>query len=263
MHPNSAEAVLWYASIALDFVLFALMVRQRLYRYLPVFFTYILVLVAREVFLYSAYSAYGYNSRPSFYSYWTTEGFMLIVRGLAIGELAWSASRPYPGFRVVLKWSLIAVAGVFLAFTASVAVTNVRELPALILGLERDLNLTAAATLLVLLGLSQVYDVMWDRPHKLIALGFFAYSVLQVPSNALPLALVRSHFHFWNVLRTGSFELAQVLWIFAATNAWRQPAIDAPQPTDLQALRELVRDGNQRLRLLSSRVSQFRKAWKP
>lgn len=263
MYLSNAESVLWYSSIALDLVLCALMVRHRLYRYLPVFFTYVLVLLAREVFVYSAYRAYGYNSRASFYSYWTTEGFTVIVRALAIGELAWSASRLYPGFRAVLKWSLIAVACVFLAFTASVALTSARQLSALILGLERDLNLTAVATLLVLLGLSQVYDVMWDRPHKLIALGFLVYSALQVPSSAMPVALVRSHFHFWNILRTGSFEVAQVLWIFAAMKACPQTAMRVPQSTELEALRRLVRDGNERLRLLSNRISQFRKAWKP
>lgn len=263
MHPNSAESVLWYCSIAFDVVLFALMLRRRIYSRLPVFFGYVLVVLTRELFLYSAYRAYGYNSRASFYSYWTTQGLALSVRGLAVGELAWTASRLYPGFRAVLKWSLTAVAGAFLSFAAIVALTNARQLPPLILGLERNLNLTTAAVLLVLLGLSQVYGVIWDGPLKLVALGFFVFSVLQVPSNALPLALVRSHFHAWNILRAVSFEIAQVLWIFAVITRWPQPATEAPQSTELEALRRLVRDGNERLRLLSRRVSQFRKVWKP
>lgn len=263
MHLSSAESLLWYSSIALDVVLLGLMLRRRLYRYLPVFFAYILLLLVRELFLYWTYRAYGYNSRVSFYSYWTTAGFALTFRGLAIGELAWSASRSYPGFRAVLKWSLITVAGLFLCFTSYVAVANARQLSSLILGLERNLNLTAAAILLVLLGLSQVYDVIWDRPRKVIALGFFVFSVLQVPGDALSIALVRSHLHSWNIARTVSFAIAQILWIFAAIRPWPQPLAAVPQPAEIAALRALAQDGNERLRLLSARLAQFRKVWKP
>lgn len=263
MQLNGAEAVLWYCSVALDLGLCALIVWRRTYRRLPVFASYVAILLAREVVLYSIYRTHGYNSRASFYSYWMTEGLVLVARGLAIGELAWSASRLYPGFRVVLKWSLTAVAGLFLLYTSAVAFNNARRLPSLILGLERDLNLTAAVALLVLLCLSQQYEVFWDVPRKLIALGLFVYSALQVPGNAISIALVRSHFHWWNILRTLSFEIAQVLWIFALIRTWPQPATPAPEPTDIDALRALVRGGNERLHLLSTRLSQFRKTWKP
>jgi hypothetical protein len=263
MHPNGAESALWYCSIALDVGLCALMVWRRFYRRLPVFFTYVAVLLAREIFLYWAYRAQGYNSLFSFYSYWMTEGLVVSVRGLAIGELAWSASRLYPGFRAVLKWSLTAVAGVFFFYTSTVAFTNARRLPSLILGLESDLNLAAAAALLVLLGLSQRYDVFWDVPQKLIGLGFFFFSVLQVFGNAVPIGLVRSHFYIWNILRALSFEVAQTLWIFALIRTWPQVAIDTPEPTDIEALRALVRDANERLRQLSARLTEFRKVWKP
>jgi hypothetical protein len=263
MHPHGAESALWYSSIALDVALCALMVWRRFYRRLPVFAIYVAVLLAREIFLYWTYRAQGYNALGSFYSYWMTEGLAVAVRGLAIGELAWSASRLYPGFRAVLKWSLTAVAAVFLLYSSTVAFTNARRLPSLILGLERDLNLTAAVALLVLLGLSQRYDVFWDVPRKLIALGFFVFSVLQVPGNAISIEFVRSHFYLWNVVRTLSFEVAQVLWIFALIRNWPQVAIDTPEPTDIEALRALVRDGNERLRLISARLSRFRKAWKP
>jgi hypothetical protein len=89
----------------------------------------------------------------------------------------------------------------FLCLTAIIALTSARKLSPLILGLERDLNLTAAAVLIVLFALSQFYDVVFDSARKLIALGFLIYSTLEITNNAIPVAWLGAHFHHWNIVR--------------------------------------------------------------
>jgi hypothetical protein len=103
VHPSTAESVLWYCGIWPDLVLCCFVAYRRVYRYLPMFAGYAVLLFGRAAFIYWVYAATGYRSNFSFYSFWTTEAALLVARGLAIGELAWSTSRLYPGFRAVLK----------------------------------------------------------------------------------------------------------------------------------------------------------------
>jgi hypothetical protein len=255
---TTSDLVLWYISLFLELTVCVLALRRRLYRYLPVFTGYILAVFVRGLLMYWVYRRMGYTSRPAFYSFWGTQAVLLAWRGASIGELAWTASRSYFGFRVIMKW-LVASISFFLLIQASwLAIKTPAQLPAFALALERDLELTAAIVLLVLLFLTIQYQIMLSSVQKLIALGLFLYSLVQVVNNAISNEWLRPYFHWWEIVRLVSFHLALVIWLFALRKPVIQQTIPV-QPADLQPTREVVRHGTEIMRGLLERMSRFRR----
>jgi len=255
---TTSELVLWYVSMFLELVLCALAFRRRLYRELPVFTGYTAAVLVHGLPLYWVYHSAGYTSRTAFYFFWSTQAVLLAWRGASIGELAWTASRPYLGFRVVMKWFVASICLLFLIWSFWLAIKTPAQLPAFVLALERDLEFTAAIALLALLFLTFHYQVMLSAAQKLIAFGLFLYSLIQVVNNAISNEWLRPYFHRWEVVRLVSFHVALFIWLFALRKPLLQQIIPAP-PTDLEPTREFVRQGTAAMKGLSERMSRFRR----
>ncbi len=258
MGHTTPEIIVWYSGLFLQFAVCALAFRRRLYLRLPVFTSYLTVVMAREVFMYWVYHGAGYTSRLAFYSFWITQAVLLAGRAASIGELAWSASRSYAGFRAVLKWLLPAIALILLSRAVGVAMENASRLPSFVLTLERDVELTAAAILIALLAAGRRYQVHLESPQRLVAVGFVVYSLVQVLNNAISYQWLESYFHSWNVIRAGSFFAALTIWLVALARPLSAPA-DAPAPLDIEPLRDFMRQGTQVVHELAGRLRQFRK----
>jgi hypothetical protein len=210
--------------------------------------------------MYWVYQSAGYSSAPAFYSFWITQALLITGRGASIGELGWVASRPYPGFRVVLKWLLSSIALALLVFAAAIAITNASRLPGFILGLERDLDLTTAIILATLFALSRRYRVSLERPQGVVAAGFFVYSLIQVLNNAISRQWLESYFHGWTVVWFVSFDVALAIWFVGLVKPLPPPPLpETPKPADLQAVREFMQQGTEVIRDLSAQLSRFRK----
>ena len=255
---TTSELALWYVSMVLELMVWALALRRRLYHQLPVFTGYITVVLVRGLLTYWVYHRFGYTARPAFYFFWTTQALLLTWRGAAIGELAWTASRPYPGLRIVMKWFVAAISLTFPILGVWLAIRTPSRLPPFVLALERDLELIAAIVLLALLSLAAYYQVMLNRAQKLIALGLFLYSLTQVVNNAVSTQWLRSYFHWWALVRVASFHVALVIWLIALS----KPLVEEPipeGPADLQPVRKFMRQGTEAMHELSARLSRFRK----
>jgi hypothetical protein len=255
---TTSDLVLWYISLFLELMVCVLAFRRRLYRYLPAFTGYIVVVFVRGLLMYWVYHRMGYTSRPAFYSFWGTQAVLLTWRGASIGELAWTASRSYFGFRVIMKWLVASISLLFLIEVSWLAVRTPAQLPAFVLALERNLELTAAIVLLTLLFLTFHYQIMLSAAQKLIALGLFLYSLVQVVNNAISNEWLRPYFHWWEVVRLVSFHMALLIWLFALRKPLVQPTAPAA-PGDLEPTREFVRQGTAAMKDLSERMSRFRR----
>jgi hypothetical protein len=255
---TTSELVLWYVSMFLELMLCALAFRRRLYRQLPVFTGYTAAVLVHGLPLYWVYRSAGYASHTAFYFFWATQAVLLAWRGASIAELAWTASRSYFGFRVIMKWLVASISLLLLIQVLWLAIKTPSRLPPFVLALERDLELTASVVLLVLLFLTFRYQIMLSATQKLIALGLFLYSLVQVVNNAISNQWLRPYFHWWEVVRLISFHVALVIWLFALRKPLVQQTIPTP-PVDLQPTRDLVREGTAAMNGLSDRMSQFRK----
>lgn len=258
MRLTTSELALWYVSLFLELMVCALAFRRRLYRQLPVFTGYVTAVLVRGIFMYWVYHRMGYTSRPAFYSFWSTQAVLLGWRGASIGELAWTASRPYLGLRVVLKWLVASISVALLIWGSWLAIKTPSRLPTFVLALERDLELTAAIVLLVLLSLAVYYQVMLSATQKLIALGLFLYSLVQVVNNAISTEWLRPYFHSWEIVRLISFHIALIVWLVALI----KPLVPPPALTeavDLPPLRDFMRQGTTVMHDRARRLSWHRK----
>jgi hypothetical protein len=255
---TTPELALWYASMLLELILCVLALRRRLYEQLPVFTSYTAAVLIHGVPLYLVYRAAGYTSRLAFYFFWITQAGLLVFRGAAIGELAWTASRAYLGLRVVMK-SIVTATCTILSVTAVwYAVEVPSRLPAFVLALERDLELTAGVVLLVVFFLTSYYDASFGVIQKRIATGLFIYSLLQVINNAVSKEWLQHYFHWWNIVRLTSFQIALLIWLIAVLKPVEQES-EVEAPANLQPVRTLVHAGTEVMHDLLRRVTRLRR----
>lgn len=258
---TTSELVLWYVSMLLEPVVCALAFRRRLYHELPIFTGYTAAVLVHGLPLYWVYHQMGYASRSSFYFFWSTQAALLVWRGAAVGEIAWNASRPYPGLRVVMKWLVVAISLTLIFIALWFAVEAPSRLPAFVLALERDLELTAAIVLLMLFLLAFHYDVNIGGIQKRIAVGLFFYSLVQVINNAVSKAWLLPYFHWWRIVRLTSFHVALLIWLVALVKPVEQePAAEVP--ADLQPIRAFMSVGTEVMHDLSGRLSRFRRKFR-
>lgn len=257
MNLTTPELVRWSLASLLEVLVFALALRRRLQRFLPVFTLYLSFLVFREAFIFSAYRYAGYTSPLSFYAFWITQALLLVGRAASIGELAWCASQTYPGFRVILKWLMSGLTVVFLTGAVWVGIANASHIPSFVLSLERHFELAAAVILLTLLFLSSRYQISLETFQKLIAVGLLFYSLIQVLNNTVSRQWLQSYFHWGDAIRIGSFHATLLIWLAALAKPLPQSEI--AQAVPLQPLRHLMRQGTEAMRELLTRLTRLRK----
>lgn len=254
------QAGLWFSTFLLECVVCFLAFRRRLYLQLRVFSAYLAMLVLREVFLYWAYHVFGYSSRFVFYAFWLTQAIVLLLRAGSIAEIIWKASRAYPGFRTIAGW-LIALASSLLVGRASwVVVHNVMNAPVLILGVEHHVEFTAAVVLFLLFVLWIRYDVPLRQHEKLIAIGLFAYSVIQEVNDAVAQHWVGPYFHWRDRIRVVCFMVVLIVWIAALKKPLPAP-MTKPAPAPVSEVREYMHYGAALLESLYRSLRKFRKTW--
>lgn len=251
---------LWASTFLLECVVCFLVFRRGLYRQMRVFSAYAAMLVVREVFLYWAYHVFGYSSRFVFYAFWLSQAIVLLLRAGSIAEIMWKASRGYPGFRMIAGW-LAALVSVLLIGRASwVVLHNVMDAPALILGVEHHVEFTAAVVLFLLFVLWIRYDVPLRQHEKLIAVGLFAYSVVQEVNDAVAQHWVGPFFHWRDRIRVVSFMVVLIVWIVALRKPLAAPVVQ-PAPVPVSDIREYMNYGTALLDSLYRNLRKFRKTW--
>lgn len=251
------QTILWYSTFGLELVVCAVAIRKRLYAYLPIFTSYLVLLILRAIFIYIAYSFIGYRSRFAFYAYWISEGLLLSARAATIVELIWSACRWYAGLRVILKWILWIVTSLLLAQASLAAIAHASRIPPFVLTLEQSLELTAAIALIVLIAFSCLYDVPLHRFQTLLTSGLLFYSLVQVANNAISKYGMESHFHWWEGVRSTSFSVVLIIWLIALMKPLSEQTREGIQPPhELEHSRSVMRRGPQLLRGLYDRLDR-------
>jgi hypothetical protein len=258
MQPTVADYVLWIAGSLLEVAVCAAALRRRLYLRLPIFTSYLALLLARGCSLWLVYLRAGYTSHVAFYYFWLTQAILLITRGAAVAEIAWLALREYRGIWALARRLLYGTALLLLFNAVRDAYGNTYRIAPLILTAERDLELTVAAALLTLFLLSAYYRIRLEQTPKMVGLGLYFYSTVQVLNNSL-MKNSFPQFHWWSGIRVLSFQITLVIWWLALRKP--QPA-SAPTPALLpqQIYDELTPLVNDRLRALDRLLLQMLKS---
>jgi hypothetical protein len=204
--------ILWILPLALQAAVMFAIVRRKLLRTFPLFFTYTVAVLSREIvlmFLRNPGKLYGQV-------YWYGEVLNVFLSLGAIFETLRQVLPPYPFLSVMLKaiWTLggvTAVAATLLLLFSHAGAGGDRVL-AMIMLAERSARFVEACWLIVVIALVSYFERGWQQYSVGIVAGFGIYSAL-----ALALFEFRAHLHLLSyatfaVLNSAAYNLAAIIW---------------------------------------------------
>lgn len=227
MNLSPFQNFLWIAETALTFVLFALVFARGLHRRLPLFATYVALLVVETVAVHWTYHYWGYPSAAARYVYWSSLGVVLFARVLAVAELCWRSLRSSPAVWAITRRWLALLALALLVYAVVGAAKNNSPLISFLLTAERSLDFGIVVILFALLRLRRRYDVWLSGVERNVLLGFAVYSAFQTVNDAFMQKWMMRYFHWWVSASVVSFEVTMLIWIAPLL----RPLSPTPPPT--------------------------------
>jgi hypothetical protein len=209
------------------------MLRRGLVGQFPFFFTYTLLLPARDAILY-------FLPQPGDrYSsvFWWGDGTAILLSLAIIFEITWHFVRPYPFLRLFLKilWISALVIGLaalaMLIWTKGPAGADV-ALEWMILT-ERSARFLQVSLLVVAIAMMSRLGLNWRNYALGIAAGFGVYAALD-----LVLLELRAHLHVISdstfvLLRSASYNLGVLIWAFYFLRPRNGDPVDRLPGTDV------------------------------
>ncbi len=258
MHPALSSYTLWVSGTVLEFLLVTLAIRQGLFRRLPVFAAYLLLVALHEIGWWSIVHTLGYAARPTFYFYWVSQTLLVSARALVIAELCQSILASYRGVWALAWRILLFIASVLLGAAAWIAFGNTSWITLFILTAERGLEIAAVGILIALLLISRYYQIRLQPLQRLIALGLGCYSAVQILNNSFMREFLGHYFDWWGWVRVTSFQVALILWLLAL----RKPlpaATPSPFLLPQEIYDQVTPQVSYRLRALNDRLTEILK----
>ena len=208
-----ATNVLWLLPLALQCVIAVVMSLRGLARRYPFFFSYSVLLPARDVVL--LFLPYGGRRYASVY-WWGEAGAVLLSLAVMV-ETIWYLTEPYPFLRTVFKglW----IVGI-LAASAALAMLfwnngpSGADLALEEMLIQRSARFLQVCLLIVAIGLMSRLGLTWHDYSLGITAGFGVYAALD-----LTLLELRANLHAISdtafvLLRSATYNLAVLIWCF-------------------------------------------------
>ena len=209
-----STSVLWFLPSAMLVVIAFVMWRRGLVGRFPLFFSYTLLLPARDLVLVCLpYGGPRYSS-----VYWWGEGVAVLLSLGVVFELVGHFVRPYPFLRFLLR--ALSVAGV-IAGALALALLIWGKGPSgadlafeWIILLERSARFLQVCLLILAIALMSRLGLTWQHYSLGIAAGFGVYSALD-----LVLLELRAHLHLvtdtaFVLIRPAAYNLGVAIWAF-------------------------------------------------
>src|SRR6266481_1895963 len=214
MHLTLSENLLWWLGIGLKFLLCALVFYRRLYKRLPFFSFYVVLLVLEVTVVWLVYREWGYRSLPAWYTYWFVSVIVLLARALVVAELCWTSLGTYPAIWPMVRKILILIAVVAISYaTVTAFLTKSSPLATFVLSSERALEISFAFILVALVGFGARYMAVLGPVERNIVIGLGVYSCFQVINNTFMQQWMGRYFHWWVSMRVVAFDIAMLVWI--------------------------------------------------
>ena len=229
--------ILWLVPLVLQCAIAMAMVHRRLLHTFPVFFSYTVLVPARDVvLLFLKYPSPGYA-----WVYWIGEALAVLLGLGVILEVARQLFQPYPFLRFLLKALWIVAATVAMAALFVLVLTSgAQKVFESIIMLERAARFLQVCMLIVVLSLMSRLGLTWHHHLVGIAAGFGVYSALD-----LALLEFRGHLHFvpdsaFVLLRPAAYNLAAFIWGYYFLKSWRRSPVNQLPEVDLQTWNNTV-----------------------
>jgi hypothetical protein len=250
------DAWIWIGGTFLEAGVFVMAVYRGVQRRFPIFTTYLGLVILREGLQWWMFHRGDPLSARYFYVYWISQAVLLTARGLIIGELFYSAVKPYRGVWMMARILLLLTATSLLVYAAVKSANAAGYLGSFVLATERGLEFTVVGTLLALLAVCRYYRLGLDPMTRAIALGLALYSSLVIVNNSILFVYILPYFRLWSFLRRVSFHAALVVWGWPLLQPLAEigelPAMASPSH-----YQELAPELSNRMRQLNNRLLSF------
>ena len=222
-----------------------------LWRRLPWFTAYFLLVIVIEAARWAVLSYQGSGSPAYSWTYWMTQPLLIMARGAALADVCCAALSSYTGVWQLARYLLAGTAAAIL-LVAAVHTSGSRGITSYVIFVERELEFAVVITLLLLLVLSRYYGVVLEPPLGGLSLGlaFYSSSVI-VPSSiligrfALPWAVFSS-------MRIAGWDVTLGCWLYALRAPLTAPL--RPELSTVESYEENARAVSGRMCELNARL---------
>lgn len=278
---NHLQTFLFWSVTFFEVVLCGFVFARKVHRILPLFTTYVCVLLTSTIGVLLTYEYFGINSLTSYYAYWSSILLNAVARSLAIAELCRYGLRAYRGIWA-LGWRVLTGLSIFL-FARAAADTWGQPNGLAIYGttIDRDLSLASIVILAVLLLIRNYYGLRLGPLQKAIAGGICFVCAVDVVGNTIVRNLFAGYLlswffssqeslwptlrpqiehvvDMWSTVHLFSFMLSMGIWCFALRKPVPEPS-ESPALLPVEIYRDLSPAINMRLAAFNDRLMELLK----
>ena len=278
---NPLEILLSLSSIAVQAVLSGFVFSRKAQRVLPLFATYVSVLLISSTCVFFVYLYFGITTPAAYFSFWISAYFYAAAFGLAIAELCRHGLRNYSGIWA-LVWRVLAGLAAVLVIRAAIDAWGQPHGFA-IFGATflRDFAFGSIVILATLLLIRDYYGLVLDPVRRLIAVGMcftcavdaigytvfrnllagYLYPLFMTSQRALWPALApydRRVADIWSTVHLTSFMISMGIWCYALRKPLPVASAD-PVFFPAAVYQKISPAVNERLALFNSRLMELLK----
>ncbi len=218
------------------------MLRRKLVSSFPLFFTYTVVVVCRDVILLFLKKGHLY-----FLIFWWGETLAVLLGLAVIFEIAAHILPKSPSLKFVLNAMLIfgaiaAAAALFILILAKPSGGGNDPLLVVIGMAERSVRLLQSSLLIVLIALMSRLGLSWRQESVGIAAGFGVYSALALACFELGIHLHAISGPTLALINSAAYNLAAMIWAFYILRPTRVTPVEHLPKTDLAEWNSAVTD---------------------
>jgi len=249
---NRLEIFLSLTSLLFQILLCGFVFVRKAHRILPLFVTFVYVVLASTICLFLTSQYFGFKSSLLYYVFWAALFLFVASRSLAIAELCRYGLRKYRGIWALVWRALTALSMLLVAHAAISAWGQPNGIAIYWTSFARDFALASLIIIAVLFLFLNYYGLALDDLPKLVALGICFTCAVDAIGNTILLnsfkgylfpwflesqkalwpsmeALVRRVDDVWSAVHLIAFMISIGIWCYAL----RKPLV---QPTESPAL---------------------------
>jgi hypothetical protein len=276
---NFLENFLLWSTLLFEIAVCGFVFARNVQRILPIFTTYVCVLLTCSISLWLTYMYFGLNSIVSYYVFWGTVSVNAAARSLAIAEICRYGFRGYRGIWA-LVWRVLAILSVLLlAHALKDAWGQTHGFAIYGATLDRDLALASIVILALLFLIRAYYGLSLDPLQRQIAAGIcficavdviantilrnlltgYLYSFFSMSEKALWPALrpqVQHAEDLWSTFHLFSFMFSMGIWCYALRKPLPAQS-ESPVLLPAEVYREMSPAINMRLSAFNERLVEL------
>ncbi len=225
VEPLQLQAAAWALTTTLELALFVQLVRGKLARIYPLFFSYLVAVILQSIAVAVLYRQTNLDKLTVWKIAWATQGVAVLMRSLALAELNRRVLSRYVGI-----WALAS---------------------------RRGLELAMAAVIVTMLIFAHYYRVPVNHLQRALAVGLCLYSSFYVINYSLLERIVQQHAVLWNFLGIFAFIASLLVWIGAANRYAESEELALSPAISPELHGKLSSEVNTRLYLLNRQLIQL------